>query len=128
MPDTNENGKHVTHADGVTEAKADTERLKRRIQKHYNVTSDQFLKVWYGPLYRAHIRFPSAMAKRRWSGENTSIMAISSRLRIPTSRPSSIKSSDSLSRREFPPALGCWTSGAASAELPDTSPENEVAR
>ena len=48
MPDNNENGKHVANAGGAKEAKADTERLKKRIQRHYDVTSDQFLKVWYG--------------------------------------------------------------------------------
>ena len=46
-------------------------------------------------------------------------MAISSRQQIPTSRPSSIKSPDSPSRLEFPPAPGCRTSGAASAGPPD---------
>ena len=53
MPDINENGKHVAHAG--EEAKVDTERLKKRIQRHYDVTSDQFLKVWYGALHRAHL-------------------------------------------------------------------------
>lgn len=55
MPDINENGKHVAHVGGVSESKADTERLKKRIQKHYNVTSDQFLKVWYDAPQRVHI-------------------------------------------------------------------------
>jgi hypothetical protein len=54
MPDTNANGKHVAYAGGV-KAKDDTERLKKRIQRHYDVTSDQFLKVWYGAAHRAHI-------------------------------------------------------------------------
>ena len=31
MPDMNENEKHVAHAGGDKEVKADTERLKRRI-------------------------------------------------------------------------------------------------
>lgn len=55
MPDVNENGKHVAHAGGVKETKAAPERLKKRIQRHYDVTSDQFLKVWYGAPHRAHI-------------------------------------------------------------------------
>jgi hypothetical protein len=55
MPDTNENGKHIAHADGVKEAKVDTERLKKRIQRHYNMSADQFLKVWHGAPHRAHI-------------------------------------------------------------------------
>jgi hypothetical protein len=54
MPDINENGKHVANASG-TKAEVDTERLKKRIQRHYDVTSDQFLKVWYGAPYHAHI-------------------------------------------------------------------------
>ena len=54
MPAINENGKHVAHAGGVKEAKVDTEHLKKRIQRHYDVTSDQFLKVWYGAPHRAH--------------------------------------------------------------------------
>lgn len=55
MPDINENGKHVADAGGVEEAKIDTERLKKRIQRHYDVTSDQFLKVWYGAPHPTHI-------------------------------------------------------------------------
>ena len=70
----------------------------------------------------------NTLANAACQGENTSTMAISSRQRTPTSRLSSIKSSDSLSRRGFRPALGCWTSGAASAGPPDISPESEVAR
>ena len=53
-PALSENGKHVAHAGGFKEAKVDTERLKKRIQKHYDVTLDQFLKVWYGAPNRAH--------------------------------------------------------------------------
>lgn len=55
MPDKNENQKHVAHAGGVKEAKVDAERLKKRIQRHYDVTSDQFLKVWCGVLLLGHI-------------------------------------------------------------------------
>lgn len=55
MPDIKENGKHVADAGGVKEAKVDTERLKKRIQRHYDVTSDQFLKVWYRAPHRTHI-------------------------------------------------------------------------
>lgn len=47
MPDTNENGKPPVNARGP-KAKDDTEHPKKRIQRHYDVTSDQFLKVWYG--------------------------------------------------------------------------------
>ncbi|RYP51417.1 hypothetical protein DL768_003250 [Monosporascus sp. mg162] len=43
MPDINENGKNVAHPGGV-KPKVDTEPLKRRIQRHDDVTSDQFLK------------------------------------------------------------------------------------
>lgn len=55
MSEMNKNGKHVAHAGGVKESKGDTEYLKKRIQRHYNRTADQFLKVWYGALHRAHI-------------------------------------------------------------------------
>lgn len=48
MPDMNRNRDHVSHADGIKEAKAGIERLRKRIQRHYDVTSGQFLKVWYG--------------------------------------------------------------------------------
>lgn len=58
MPDIKENGKHVADAGGVKEAKVDTERLKKRIQRHYDVTSDQFLKVWYRAPHRIHISCP----------------------------------------------------------------------
>lgn len=47
MTDRNENGKPVVNA-GTPKAKDDTEGLKKRIQRHYDITSDQFLKVWYG--------------------------------------------------------------------------------
>jgi hypothetical protein len=47
MPDVNGNGKPVTDG-GVKDAKANTERLnlKKRIQRHYDMSADQFLKVW----------------------------------------------------------------------------------
>lgn len=51
----NENGKYVSYAGGVNESKGDTKYLKKRIQRHYNRTSDQFLKVWYGVPYCAYI-------------------------------------------------------------------------
>ena len=49
-----ENGKHVAGAGGA-KAEAERERLNKRIQRHYDVTSDQFLKVWYGAYYRHHV-------------------------------------------------------------------------
>lgn len=50
MADTKENEEHVAHAGGDKKAKIDIEQLnlKKRIQRHYDVTSEQFLKVWYG--------------------------------------------------------------------------------
>jgi hypothetical protein len=51
----NENGKHVAHAGGGTEGMVDKERLKKRIQRHYDMSAEQFLKVWYGVPHRAHI-------------------------------------------------------------------------
>lgn len=57
MADTHENGKPAAAAAAAVDAgtttttpkagKDDTARLKKRIQRHYDVTSDQFLKVWY---------------------------------------------------------------------------------
>lgn len=49
MPDTKENGKPVAHTGGTgaNASQDDTQRLNKRIQRHYDVTSDQFLKVWY---------------------------------------------------------------------------------
>ena len=50
MADTKENREPIAYAGGDKEAKTNTEHLnlKKRIQRHYDVTSDQFLKVWYG--------------------------------------------------------------------------------
>lgn len=48
MSDTNENGKHVAHGGGGKEAKVEIKRLKKKIQRHYDVSAGQFLKVWYG--------------------------------------------------------------------------------
>ncbi|KAH6843285.1 S-adenosyl-L-methionine-dependent methyltransferase [Chaetomium sp. MPI-CAGE-AT-0009] len=57
MPTMKENGKHVTHA-GSGEAKDDTGRLKKRIQTHYDVTSDQFLKVWGEHIHHGYFKTP----------------------------------------------------------------------
>ncbi|KAL9607237.1 MAG: hypothetical protein Q9167_007832 [Letrouitia subvulpina] len=59
MPKTNENGKHVAHAGGVKEAKVDIERLKKRIQRHYDITSDQFLKVWGENIHHGYFKSPT---------------------------------------------------------------------
>ena len=70
MPDKNENQKHVTHAGGVKEARVDAERLNKRIQRHYDVTSDQFLKVWCGALLLGHIWYPGRWLKPPVRGEH----------------------------------------------------------
>ncbi|KAI4231123.1 MAG: hypothetical protein L6R40_007838, partial [Gallowayella cf. fulva] len=41
------------------EAKTDTERLKKRIQRHYDVTSDQFLKVWGEHIHHGYFKSPT---------------------------------------------------------------------
>jgi hypothetical protein len=47
MPNVkNEDEKHVAHDGGVKESKTDPEPLKKRIQRHYDMSADQFLKVW----------------------------------------------------------------------------------
>lgn len=55
MADIHENGNHVAQAGGGKEAKVDEERLKKKIQRHYNMSAEQFLKVWYSVPHRAHI-------------------------------------------------------------------------
>jgi hypothetical protein len=50
-----ENGKQVVHADGGKDSKVGKEQLKKRIQKHYDMSAEQFLKVWYGGPRPAHI-------------------------------------------------------------------------
>ncbi|KAI0198159.1 S-adenosyl-L-methionine-dependent methyltransferase [Astrocystis sublimbata] len=50
MPNTSESKQH---ADIV---EADTQRLKARIQRHYDVTSDQFLKVWGEHIHHGYFK------------------------------------------------------------------------
>jgi hypothetical protein len=50
-----ENEKPVVRVDGGKEGKVDKEQLKKRIQKHYDMSAEQFLKVWYGAPHSAHI-------------------------------------------------------------------------
>jgi hypothetical protein len=50
-----ENGKQVVNADGGKDSKVGKEQLKKRIQKHYDMSAEQFLKVWYGVPRSAHI-------------------------------------------------------------------------
>ncbi|KAK3385757.1 tocopherol O-methyltransferase [Podospora didyma] len=58
------NGKHpvVAVKTGSVETKPspgdDTERLKKRIQRHYDVTSDQFLKVWGEHIHHGYFKTP----------------------------------------------------------------------
>jgi len=54
MPSINANSNNVTHVGGGKEAKVDMERLKKRIQRHYDMSAEQFLKVWYVAPHRAH--------------------------------------------------------------------------
>lgn len=69
MPDINENRKHTAQLDGV-KTKSDRESLKKRIQRHYNVTSDEFLHVWYATLHTAHALFPVTWLIPRSRGEH----------------------------------------------------------
>ncbi|KAL1857095.1 putative secondary metabolism biosynthetic enzyme [Diaporthe australafricana] len=60
----NENEKHVADAGGGVKGKEDTERLKKRIQRHYDVTSDQFLKVWGEHIHHGYFKSPSDTAEQ----------------------------------------------------------------
>jgi hypothetical protein len=44
----NANDTHNVHANDGKDGKVDKEQLKKRIQKHYDMSAEQFLKVWYG--------------------------------------------------------------------------------
>jgi len=51
----NEIGRHNAHAHDGKEDKVEKEQLKKRIQKHYDMSAEQFLKVWYGAPIRAQV-------------------------------------------------------------------------
>ncbi|KAK4203179.1 gamma-tocopherol methyltransferase-like protein [Triangularia verruculosa] len=60
MSDTKESGKDVAaYAGGVVQVKDDTDGLNKRIQKHYDVTSDQFLKVWGEHIHHGYYKSPT---------------------------------------------------------------------
>ncbi|KAF1974309.1 gamma-tocopherol methyltransferas-like protein [Bimuria novae-zelandiae CBS 107.79] len=59
MAEVKENGKHVAQAGGGQEAKADRESLKKRIQKHYDMSAEQFLKVWGEHIHHGYFKTPS---------------------------------------------------------------------
>ncbi|KAK7710803.1 putative secondary metabolism biosynthetic enzyme [Diaporthe eres] len=63
MTDRNENGKPAVDA-GTPKAKDGTEGLKKRIQRHYDITSDQFLKVWGEHIHHGYFKTPEDTAEQ----------------------------------------------------------------
>ncbi|CAG9952629.1 unnamed protein product [Clonostachys rosea f. rosea IK726] len=58
MTESKDQGKQAAEPGG-DKAKVETTRLKKRIQKHYNVTSDLFLKVWGEHIHQGYYKSPT---------------------------------------------------------------------
>ncbi|KAI1345318.1 S-adenosyl-L-methionine-dependent methyltransferase [Xylaria sp. FL0043] len=50
---------NVVQGSDAKESKIDRERLRKRIQRHYDVTSDQFLKVWGEHIHHGYFKSPT---------------------------------------------------------------------